>query len=334
MRIIREHIGYERTERQNHAFLACRTRGRDEKTQSIARSVQLKFTLGLFHMVDEGRNGADLDSPFPSKGNTGLASQHARAGVDSLSRHGFSVVHDLADDADLLLASQPAELCSGLGMASAEPHAAGTGLQGEDVARSTQGRRGSAGVGEHAAGQGTVVGADAGCDGLVGGVDGDGVGGAAGVLAAGYHLGELEVGGAGRGQRSADQAGGVADHEAHLLGGDILGGDDEVGLVLAGRVIEDDEELAIACWDSHVSQGCPLPTAPPRGVAGNGGDEGEGFKRTERLYARGNGVKLTLIYICGRHRICLDGTARLCLVKGLGTWRIVKPRMQAKTPIK
>jgi hypothetical protein len=40
----------------------------------------------------------------------------------------------------------------------------------------------------------------------------------------------------------------VADHECHLLGCDVVGGDDEVGFVLAGGVVEDDEEFAIA-WN-------------------------------------------------------------------------------------
>jgi hypothetical protein len=39
----------------------------------------------------------------------------------------------------------------------------------------------------------------------------------------------------------------VADHEGHLLLGDALGGDDEVGFVLAGGVVEDDEEFTVLC---------------------------------------------------------------------------------------
>jgi hypothetical protein len=236
--------------------------------QSIARSVQLKFTLCLFHIVDEGFDSADLDSPFPSKGDTGLASQHTRARMNGLSRHRLSIVHNLADGANLLLASQPAELGSSLRMTSAVSHASRAGLQWENVARSTQGRGRGVGVGEDTAGQGAVVGADAGGDGFVGGVDGDGVGGAADILAACDHLGELEVGGAGRHQRSADEAGGVADHEAHLLGSDILGGDDEVGFVLAGRVIEDDEELTGTCIITCLSQKRPATTGRGGGEAG------------------------------------------------------------------
>jgi len=37
----------------------------------------------------------------------------------------------------------------------------------------------------------------------------------------------------------------VPHHEGHLLGRDGLGRDDQVGLVLAAGVVEDDDELAI-----------------------------------------------------------------------------------------
>ena len=36
----------------------------------------------------------------------------------------------------------------------------------------------------------------------------------------------------------------MAHHEAHLGGCDVFGGDDEVGFVFAGGVVEDDEEFA------------------------------------------------------------------------------------------
>jgi hypothetical protein len=47
------------------------------------------------------------------------------------------------------------------------------------------------------------------------------------------------------GERGADQAGGVAYHEGHLLGGYGFRGDDEIGFVLARGVVEDDYEFAI-----------------------------------------------------------------------------------------
>jgi hypothetical protein len=43
----------------------------------------------------------------------------------------------------------------------------------------------------------------------------------------------------------ADQARGVADHEGHFFGSDVLGGDDEVAFVFARGVVQDDNEFAI-----------------------------------------------------------------------------------------
>ena len=92
------------------------------------------------------------------------------------------------------------------------------------------------------------MGGDAGRDGAVCGVDGDGVGRAAGVLGCGGSDHRREVKGVCDGGREgcADEAGGVADHEGHLLGCYVVGGDDEVGFVFAGGFIEDDKEFAIA----------------------------------------------------------------------------------------
>lgn len=209
-------------------------------------SVSLELALGLLDVGDEVGNGADLDPPLARKGNAGLASQHADVLADGLTGNLLAVVNNLADGGGLCLAGQTAELNSGLGVAVALADASSAGLQREDVAGATQALGLGARIGEHAAHEGAVAGADASGDGRVSGVDGDGVGGAARVFVVGDHLGEAEGGDEGGRERRADVAGGVADEEAHLLGGHILSGDDEVGFVLAGGVIEDDEELAIS----------------------------------------------------------------------------------------
>ena len=41
-----------------------------------------------------------------------------------------------------------------------------------------------------------------------------------------------------------DHAARVADHERHLVGRHLLGGDDEIAFVLAVLVVDDDDELA------------------------------------------------------------------------------------------
>lgn len=77
-------------------------------------------------------------------------------------------------------------------MALAGANAALARPEREDVARAPEGGRGGGRVGEGATGQGAVMGGDAGCDGGVGGVDGDGVGGSVGVAVFEDHLGEGE----------------------------------------------------------------------------------------------------------------------------------------------
>jgi hypothetical protein len=112
-------------------------------------------------------------------------------------------------------------------------YAAGARAQGEDVARTSQALGLGGGVGEDIADERAVAGADAGGHGGVGTVNGDGVSGSAGVLVVGNHLREAEGDGKRGREGGADETGGVANEEAHLLRGHILGGDNEIGLVFA-----------------------------------------------------------------------------------------------------
>lgn len=177
-------------------------------------------------MLNKIGNGADLQPPLSRKGNVGLAPHHAGAGDDGLAGGRLAVLDELGDGGGRVLAGQAAELDGGLGVADALADAAGGSAQGQDVAGADEARRGGLGVGQEAAAEGAVVGADARGDGVVGGVDGDGVGGAAGVLAGRDHDGQLQGVGARGHDGGADEAGGVAHHPGHLLGGDVLGGDD------------------------------------------------------------------------------------------------------------
>ncbi|KAH6605805.1 hypothetical protein Trco_004958 [Trichoderma cornu-damae] len=199
------------------------------------------------HVRHQVGNGADLEAPFPGKGDAGLTTQHARAVAHGLAGDFLAVVDNLADDSRLSLAGKAAELGGGLGMAVPGTDTAGGGAQRQDMAGPAEAGGRGGGVGEDAACEGAVVGADAGGDGGVGGVDGDCVGGAARILAVLDHGRQFEGIGAGVGDGRADEARRVAHHPGHLLGGDGVGGDDEVGFVLTGRVVEHDEELASAC---------------------------------------------------------------------------------------
>ena len=85
-----------------------------------------------------------------------------------------------------------------------------------------------------------IVGGDTG-GGALQRVDGDreGRAQARGVVA--HHHGQLQLFKALGCQRNADDAAGVADDEVDGLGGRLLGGHDEVALILAVLVIDDDD---------------------------------------------------------------------------------------------
>ena len=63
-------------------------------------------------------------------------------------------------------------------------------------------------------------------------------------LVLGHHLREREVRGDGGRDGRADEAAGVLDHEGHLFGRHVLGGDDEVAFVFARGRVQDDDEVA------------------------------------------------------------------------------------------
>lgn len=100
-------------------------------------------------------------------------------------------------------------------------------------------------VGQQAARQRAVVGADAGADAFVGGVDGDGVGRLVGVRVVLDHLRELQGGGARGRHGGADVARRVADQEGGFGGREGRGGDDEVAFVFARGGVEDDDKFVV-----------------------------------------------------------------------------------------
>ena len=92
-------------------------------------------------------------------------------------------------------------------------------------------------------GQGAVVRRDAGGD-AFGGLDGDGEVGAVPRAVLLDHRAQAETLRVLLGDRHADQAAAVLGEEIDLLGGDELGGEDEVALVLAVLVVDEDDGLA------------------------------------------------------------------------------------------
>ena len=125
------------------------------------------------------------------------------------------------------------------------------------------------------------------------------------VLVDPEHRRQVEPVGVGLGHRHADVAGGVADHERHELGRRELGGEDQVALVLAVLVVDDDDrpaaldggdggldgvqagqraahrppsEQALHVLGDHVDlqvDGLPRGARTERGLAEGGGDEAD-----------------------------------------------------------
>ena len=161
------------------------------------------------------------------------------------SGHGAVGVEYLYECCCGLQPGQACEVCAGLGVAGAAQHAPVLGVEGVDVARAAEVGGLGRGVGQVAYGGGAVGGADAGGAALEL-IDGDGEWRAehGGVV---LHLvGQLQLHGAADGDGCAQDAAPLAEHEVDLLGGDHLGGGDEVALILAVLVIDDDDELALA----------------------------------------------------------------------------------------
>ena len=151
-------------------------------------------------------------------------------------RHAALVVQHLADHAHRGRAGQPREVHRRLGMAGAAEHPAGQRAEREDVAGPVEVFRARGGVDEGADGDGAIVGGDAGGD-AAAGVHGGGEGGAVRLGVVAHHQADLEVVEALAQHGHADEAAAVAGHEVHRLRGDLVGGHQEVALVLAILVV-------------------------------------------------------------------------------------------------
>ena len=157
-------------------------------------------------------------------------------------RAGVVVVDDLAQHGGRVEAGQAGQVDAGLGVAGPLQHAALPVAEREDVAGPVEVVGAGVAVDEGLDRGGPVGGRDAGARARLG-VDRDGEGGALRLGVVGHHQRDAELVEAGPDHRQADHAAGVADHEGDPLGGDLLGGNDEVALVLPVGVVDDDDEL-------------------------------------------------------------------------------------------
>ncbi len=187
---------------------------------------------------DEVLDGADLETVPLRKGDE---VRHAR--------HGAVVVHDLADHRRRIETGKARQIHRRFGMSGADQHAALARHEREHVA----GRDDIGGalrcVDRRGDGARPVGRRDAGGD-AVARFDRLGEGGAVARTVATDHRFELELGGAGAGERQANQAATVARHEVDRVGRRHLRGNDEVALVLALLCVDEHDHAAVA----HVFQ--------------------------------------------------------------------------------
>src|SRR5690606_964628 len=150
---------------------------------------------------------------------------------------------DLAQHARGAQAGKAGQVDRCLGVAGAAQHAPLLGAQRNHVTGGVEVVGGGIRVGQQADGVRPVGRGDTGGHALPR-VHGHGVGGAALVLVLVVHRRQVEPVGVRLGQRHADVAGGVPDHEGQQFGCGLLGREDQIALVLPVLVVDDDHELA------------------------------------------------------------------------------------------
>ena len=200
--------------------------------------------LGLGLAADRGLGGAAVGDQVLD----GDDRQAVLAGErDQLGQpqHPAVLARDLDDGAGRAQTREPGEVDGGLGVAVADQDAAGLGAQREDVARTHEVARLGRAAGQQLERGGAVGGGDAGGH-AVGGarVDGDREGRAHRLGVVLDHLRELEAVELVALHGRADQTAALAHHEGDDLGGRLLGGDDEVALVLPVLVVDDHDRAA------------------------------------------------------------------------------------------
>src|SRR5438552_1970273 len=205
------------------AVVGRQPRGRDPPHQLLL----------LRAVLDEVLDGDELESVPPRK-----IAQLGQAG------HAAGLVEHLADHAGGIAARHPREVHRRLRVPGAAQHAALHRAQREHVSGCDEIGRGHLRIGERADGDGPVVGGDTGGD-AAPRVHADREGGAhrRGVL--GHHHAELELVQPLAQHRHAHEPARVRDHEVDGLGGDLVGGHDEVALVLPVLVVDDDQDAAV-----------------------------------------------------------------------------------------
>ena len=190
--------------------------------------------LGVPSVADEVGDGDELEAVLLGEL---LEARHAR--------HAAVVVHDFGEHAGGVHAREASEVDRGLGVAGALEHSSIPIPQREDVTGASEVFGPGGGIEQCVHGRAAVGGRDAGGRALPG-VDRHRERGALALGVVGDHEREAQLVEARPLDRHADHAARVADHERHLLGRHGFGGHDQVALVLAVGVVDDDHDLT-AC---------------------------------------------------------------------------------------
>src|SRR5438128_1406470 len=157
-------------------------------------------------------------------------------------RHASLVVEDLADDAGRVATGQPRQVDGGFRVAGPSQDAPRHRAQGKDVPRPGQAIGAGGRAHQGADGHRPVIGGDAGRH-PAPGVHADREGGAEGGGVVAHHHGDLQLVETLGEHGHAHEAAPVHDHEVDGLGGDPVGGHEEVALVLAILVVHDHDDL-------------------------------------------------------------------------------------------
>jgi hypothetical protein len=210
-------------------------------------SILCQLVLILLDIRDQILNRTHLDSPLLPKRQTLVPPHHIASLKRRCSLDYLAIRDEFANHTNRLLPRQYAQIDRRLRMSPAHPHTPIPCLQRQHMSRPPKARRLGTRIRKHATRERAIRRTDTRRDARVRGVDADGVRGLVGVRVVGDHLREVQGCGARDGERGAQVAGAVADHEGGLCGGQGGGGDDEVAFVLARGGIEDDDEFVVCC---------------------------------------------------------------------------------------
>src|SRR5439155_1028659 len=177
-------------------------------------------------------------------------------------RHPAILVEDLADDTGRVRAREPREVHRRLGVAGAAQDAARHRPQRKDVARAGEILGPHLRIDQRADRDRAVVGGGAGRD-ATSGVDRHGERGRHGRRVVRDHHRDLEFVQPLAGHRYTDEAAAVLGHEVDGLRRDLVGGHDEIALVLAILVVDDHEDASRAdLLDGRLDARKPRHVAP------------------------------------------------------------------------